>query len=201
MSEYPNSRYNQVLSNHIGNQAKIKLLILDVDGVLTDGTKVYDTNHNPVYKSFKCKDFTAIKRFIASGVQVVMLSGDSWNEQMAKKRNIPFYCTRGKDLSLDKSKFIAQFEETYNVNQENMAFVGDDYFDLSMFKKLFWTFSPSDAPDIIKNNSLYVTKTCGGEGVVVEIYDFLCSRGFIEDASEDKVIELDKKEAASADMK
>ena len=129
MSEYPNSKYNDYLNNFIGNKSKIKLLILDVDGVLTDGTKVYDANHNPVSKRFMCKDFTAIKRFIASGVKVIMLSGDSWNKSMADKRNIPFYCTRGKDLSLDKSKYISFLEEEYSVSRENMAFVGDDYFE------------------------------------------------------------------------
>lgn len=201
MSEYPDFKYNQLLDNCLGNQSKIKLLILDVDGVLTDGTKVYDREHNPVHKTFRCKDFTAIKRFIAAGVKVIMLSGDAWNRDMAYKRNIPFYCTRGDDLSLDKSRYISHLESTYNVKSENMAFVGDDYFDLSMFKKLFWSFSPSDAPQIIKDNSLYVLKSKGGEGVIVELYDFLVAKGVVSEATEEAVAELDKKEASSAAMK
>lgn len=201
MSEYPNFKYSQLLNNCIGNLSKIKLLILDVDGVLTDGIKVYDKEHNPVYKNFRCKDFTAIKRFIASGINVVMLSGDAWNRDMAHKRNIPFYCTRGNDLSLDKSRYIDHLEDKYNIKSENMAFVGDDYFDLSMFKKLFWTFCPSDAPQIIKDNSLYVLNSKGGEGVIVELYDFLLSKNIVIDATEEEVAELDKKEASSANMK
>jgi 3-deoxy-D-manno-octulosonate 8-phosphate phosphatase (KDO 8-P phosphatase) len=201
MSEYPDFKYNQLLDNCLGNQSKIKLLILDVDGVLTDGTKVYDREHNPIHKTFRCKDFTAIKRFIAAGVKVIMLSGDAWNRDMAQKRNIPFYCTRGDDLSLDKSRYISHLESTYNVKSENMAFVGDDYFDLSMFNKLFWSFSPSDAPQIIKDNSLYVLKSKGGEGVIVELYDFLVAKGVVSEASEEAVAELDKKEVSSADMK
>lgn len=201
MSEYPDFKYNQLLDNCLGNQSKIKLLILDIDGVLTDGTKVYDREHNPIHKTFRCKDFTAIKRFIAAGVKVIMLSGDAWNRDMAQKRNIPFYCTRGDDLSLDKSRYISHLESTYNVKSENMAFVGDDYFDLSMFNKLFWSFSPSDAPQIIKDNSLYVLKSKGGEGVIVELYDFLVAKGVVSEASEEAVAELDKKEVSSADMK
>ena len=142
MSEYPVTTYSYTLSECIGEKSKIKLLILDIDGVLTDGTKVYTEKHEPVYKRFRCKDFTAIKRFIAAGVQVIMLSGDNWNAEMARQRNIPFYCTRGSDLGLDKSVYLSHLESTYNVKRENMAFVGDDYFDLSMFKTLFWTFSP-----------------------------------------------------------
>ncbi len=201
MSEYPDFKYNQLLDNCLGSQSKIKLLILDIDGVLTDGTKVYDRDHNPIRKSFRCKDFTAIKRFIAAGVKVVMLSGDAWNRNMAQKRNIPFYCTRGDDLSLDKSRYISHLESTYGVKSENMAFVGDDYFDLSMFKKLFWSFSPSDAPQIIKDNSLYVLNSKGGEGVIVELYDFLVLKGIVSEATEEEVAELDKKESSSADMK
>ena len=200
MSEYP-ATYSSTLSECIGEKAKIKLLILDVDGVLTDGTKVYDENHTPLYKRFRCKDFTAIKRFVAAGVKVIMLSGDNWNSDMAKKRNIPFYCTRGSDLGLDKSVYLKHLEATYDVNQENMAFVGDDYFDLSMFKSLFWTFAPSDSPRIIRQNCLYLLKSKGGQGVVQELYDFLVGKGIVVDASEKDVADLDKAEASSAAMK
>ena len=72
---------------------RIKLLILDVDGVITDGTKIYNSDHTPVGKRYMCKDFTAIKRFAAAGVKVIMISGDGWNRNMAAKRNIDFYCT------------------------------------------------------------------------------------------------------------
>ena len=183
MSEYP-ATYSSTLNECIGEKAKIKLLILDIDGVLTDGTKVYTEDHKPVYKRFRCKDFTAIKRFVAAGVQVIMLSGDNWNSDMAKQRNIPFYCTRGSDLGLDKSVYLSHLEATYNVKQENMAFVGDDYFDLSMFKSLFWTFAPSDSPRIIRQNCLYLLKSKGGQGVVQELYDFLVGKGIVVDASE-----------------
>ena len=162
---------------------------------------MYDENHTPLYKRFRCKDFTAIKRFVAAGVKVIMLSGDNWNSDMAKKRNIPFYCTRGSDLGLDKSVYLKHLEATYDVKQENMAFVGDDYFDLSMFKSLFWTFAPSDSPRIIRQNCLYLLKSKGGQGVVQELYDFLVGKGIVQNASEEAVAELDKAEASSAAMK
>jgi len=142
----------------------IKLLILDVDGVLTDGTKFYNEKHEVLGKRYMCKDFTAIKRFAAAGVKVIMLSGDNFNRHMAEKRNIPFYCSRGSDLSLDKSRFINVFIEEYGVSKEEMCFVGDDYFDLSMFKSLKHCFSTNDAPQIIKNNS-YMTLSRNGEPV------------------------------------
>ena len=179
---------------------KIELLILDIDGVLTDGTKVYDVHHNVLSKKFKCKDFTAIKRFIAAGVKVVMLSGDIFNKSMAKKRNIDFYCSRNDDLSLDKSRYVDVFSEKYNVKPDKMAFVGDDYFDLSIFNKLDYTFCPSDAPDIIMEESLYTLKSPGGEGVIVELYDMFIRKGWLTNATEEQVADLDKKEITSEEM-
>ena len=65
----------------------IKLLILDVDGVLTDGKKYYDSKGKVVMKTFCDKDWTAIKRFKALGVQVVFLTGDPFNTKIASQRN------------------------------------------------------------------------------------------------------------------
>ena len=119
---------------------------------------------------------------------------------MAEKRNIPFYCSRGADLSLDKSRFIELFENKYNVSRSEMCFVGDDYFDLSMFKALEICFSTNDAPQIIKDNSYKTLNRNGGEGVIVELYDYFLSQGWLTDATEEKVANLDKLEATSKEM-
>ena len=119
---------------------------------------------------------------------------------MAKKRNIDFYCSRGSDLSLDKSRYLQQFEETYNIPIENMAFVGDDFFDLSIIKKLNYTYCPSNSPRILKDNCLEVIDVKSGEGVIMKLYDLLNKSGYIKDASEEDVLELDKKEITSKEM-
>jgi 3-deoxy-D-manno-octulosonate 8-phosphate phosphatase (KDO 8-P phosphatase) len=178
----------------------IELLILDVDGVLTDGTKVYNINHEVVSKRYLCKDFTAIKRIIAAGVNVIMISGDNFNESMAKKRNIDFFCSRGADLSLDKSRFLDLFEKKYQVPREKMAFVGDDYFDLSMFKSLKTTFCPCDAPLVIRENASYVLNSRGGDGAIVELYDLLFKLGCLNEATEEEVASLDRLQASSKEM-
>jgi 3-deoxy-D-manno-octulosonate 8-phosphate phosphatase (KDO 8-P phosphatase) len=182
------------------NLGEIKLIILDVDGVLTDGTKVYDESHKVLTKNFRCKDFTAIKRFIAAGINIVMVSGDNFNRSMAEKRNIEFYCSRNSDLSLDKSRYVSLFEEKYNIKSENIAFVGDDYFDLSIIKTLKYTFCPSDSPKIVKDNCFLTLNSRGGEGVIVELYDFLIQENFIMDADPKEIEMLDKKEITSQEM-
>ena len=179
---------------------KIKLLILDVDGVLTDGTKQYDVNHNVLSKRFLCKDFTAIKRFIAAGIRIVMLSGDNFNRAMAEKRNIDFYCSRNTDLSLDKSRYLDVFKEKYNIDIKDMGFIGDDYFDLSIIRCLKYTFCPSDAPDIVKENVSNILNSSGGNGVLVELYDFFIKQKLINEPCESVVADLDKQEASSHEM-
>ncbi len=82
-----------------------------------------------------------------------------------------------------------------------MSFVGDDFFDLSIIKILSYTFCPSDSPRIVKDNCKYTLTSKGGDGVIVELYDFLIEQGFILDASEEIVNELDKKEITSEEMK
>ena len=66
----------------------IKLVILDVDGVMTDGKKYYDRDGNVVMKNFCDKDWTAVKRFRAIGIPVVFLTGDPFNAKILSNRNL-----------------------------------------------------------------------------------------------------------------
>ena len=146
----------------------IKLLILDIDGVMTDGTKVYGLDGLTIGKRYCDRDFTSIKQFKASGVQVCFLSGDDKvNEQMAKNRKTDFYYSRGRE----KTDFLLEFEKTYNCSIGEMAYVGDDIFDIPLMKIANYSFAPSNASDEVKKMSKYVLKSKGGEGVVDEIYE------------------------------
>ena len=180
------------------SKSKIKLLILDVDGVMTDGHKIYDQKHMVFYKKFQDKDFTAIKRFKASGIKVVFLSGYKWNKQMAKKRNIDIYISRGKYQN--KSEFISIFKKNYSVSASEMAYVGDDLFDLSIIKELKYTFCTSDSPEIIKNNCFCILKAKGGENVIVELYEYFLKKKYVKDSSLKKLYELDTLEISSKNM-
>ena len=145
------------------------LLILDVDGVLTNGTKVYDIEGNVVNKVFNDRDFTAIKRFKEKGVNVCFLSGDKkFNEEIAKKRNIDFFYGRNDNGEMDKISKLRELLIQYN--SKKFAYVGDDYYDLEMIKSSDTSFCPNDAVDDIKKASDYVLNLKGSEGVVAEIF-------------------------------
>ena len=110
-----------------------KLLILDVDGVLTTGLKTYDTNGKVISKTFSDRDFTAIKQFICSGVKVIFLSGDNQiNSIIAKNRKIDFFYSRKTDGQLSKSECAREILNKHNLSLEQVIFVGDDLFDIEM---------------------------------------------------------------------
>ena len=170
------------------------LLILDVDGVLTDGKKYYDNTGRGVYKTFCDRDFTAIKKFKAAGWRVVFLSGDrNVNESVANNRNIPFYCNRDESGMIDKAEFIKIFEERYYIDRDRMFYVGDDIFDINIMKNVGYKFCPADAASEVKEVA-HVLKSEGGNNVISELYEYLCFLNLVEKVSIDEVIDLDRNE-------
>jgi len=172
---------------------KIKLAILDIDGIMTDGKKYYGLDGIPFAKIYCDKDFTAIKRLRGAGVEVCFLSGDERvNMAMAKNRNIPFYSARGKD----KADFVKDFEKQFGIDKKDMLYIGDDLFDLSIMKVVGHAFCPEDSPDILKNfcGCKNTIPRKGGENVIAKMVDILLARGQVDDCSMEDIEALDKKE-------
>jgi len=152
----------------------IKLIILDIDGVMTDGKKAYDLNGEVLFKKYNDKDFSAIDLFRLKGVEVCFLSGDlKVNEEMARIRKIDFWYSRRPDGSLNKNEFIPKFEDKYGVTTDEMLYVGDDYYDLSIIRELKHTVCTADAPEYVKREVSIILTRNGGDGVVAELYDRL----------------------------
>ena len=154
----------------------IKVLILDIDGVLTDGKKVYDNNGLCCYKVFCDKDFTAIKRLKTIGVDVCFLSGDeNVNKALSKNRNIDFYFSRGKC----KTQFLKTLCDKYKCLTKEIAFMGDDLFDLPISKEVGYSFCPSDACRELKESCTLTLNNKGGENVVMELVNYLMDHELI----------------------
>jgi len=175
----------------------LKLLILDIDGVMTNGTKTYDNSGKAVFKQFNDLDFTAIKRFLVSGVPVVFLSGDeNINKAMAEKRNIPFYWARVNG-GLGKEKFVPIFEDKYKISRNDMAYVGDDIFDIPIMKLVGLVMCPEDALWDVRRISHDILRRKGGQGVVAEAFELAEVRGYIpkwRDEDFSRLLYIDKKE-------
>ena len=152
----------------------IKLVMLDIDGVMTDGTKMYGEDHNVIAKNYCDRDFTAIKRMKDSGLRVCFLSGDRRiNEKMALHRKIDFYYSRNKLSDLES------ILSRYNCSLLEAVYVGDDIFDVPVLRQVGFSFCPSDAPLDVKASCSHVLKSHGGRSAVAELYDTLVQTGLV----------------------
>lgn len=163
----------------------LKLLILDVDGVMTDGTKTYNGKHNVLSKRYADKDFTAIRLFKRLKISVCLLSSDKrMNEAMAEKRGIDFFYSRNPDGSIDKKQFLPQLLEKYQSDIDQTVYIGDDFFDLDIMLELPYEnrVCPQDSPMYVKEKCGKVLKRKGGTGVIAEfLEDYLISSGRSEE--------------------
>ena len=175
----------------------IKLLILDVDGVMTDGIKYYDREGTVKLKTFCDKDWTAIKRFRAIAINVVFLTGDPYNISILENRNLHVIANRGEGFHSDKKNYLGKILEDYKCSDAETVYVGDDLFDIGIMRKVFHPYCLIDSPRCVKQVSK-VLPVKGGENVVMTLFDTLEIDGLLPYFSYDKVIdkiyELDLKE-------
>lgn len=173
-----------------------KLLILDVDGILTTGLKYYDIEGNVISKTFGDRDFTAIKQFICAGIDVIFLSGDRQvNSKVAENRNIPFFYSRRDNGNLSKSDCAKEILKDYNLTKREVIFVGDDLFDIEMRDFCGLMACPSNSHYLMKDKSDYILNTKSGEGCVQELFEKLISDNIIKSPTLEDVINRDSKES------
>ena len=176
---------------------KIKLLILDVDGVMTDGIKYYDREGTVKLKTFCDKDWTAIKRFRAIGINVVFLTGDPYNVSILENRNLHVIANRGSGFHSDKANYLDDILKQYDCTEKETAYVGDDLFDLGIMKKVKYAYCPRDAPRCVRETANLLSAE-GGQNVIMHLFDTMELKGLIPfvpyDNVIDKIYELDLKE-------
>ena len=149
---------------------KIKLLILDVDGVLTDGNLFYDYQGNQI-KRFSVKDGLGIRYLHKAGLNICIVSGGK--EDVIKKRaedlNIKYiYC-----YVKNKKEKVEILQEEFKVKKENILYVGDDLNDLTVRKVVGLLIAPNDASKKLKKFCNAILKNNGGCGAIRELAERL----------------------------
>ena len=146
------------------------MVILDVDGVMTDGRIIYDSN-GMEYKCFNVHDGYGIARAIELGLKLAMLSGRSSKilDHRAKRLGIT-ELHQGAD---DKVVVFEKIRNRHRLKNEEVCFIGDDEFDLPLLKLVGFSASPRDAIERVKNKVDYVAGKNGGKGAVREILDLI----------------------------
>lgn len=158
---------NQTL---IKKARQLKLLILDVDGVLTDGRLFFD-NNGVEYKCFHARDGHGIKLLRQTGVEVAVISGRKSNSVALRMQSLGI-----EHVYQGHENKIAAFEEIItklNIGAEQAAHVGDDVLDLPIMKRVGLAIAVQDANFAVKQRADWCTQIMGGMGAVREVCDFI----------------------------
>ena len=153
--------------------SKIKLIIIDNDGVLTDGKIIYD-NNKLESKNFNAKDGLGIKLLQFSDIKLAIITGRNSNvvEQRCNDLQIKLLY-QGVRNKLEKTTKLLK---DLNLDWENIAYMGDDWNDFPVMEKCNISAVPADAFDDIKSRVDLVTKRNGGEGAVREFIELILKK-------------------------
>lgn len=149
---------------------KIKLLLTDVDGCMTDASVYYGSNHEK-FKKFNMQDGMAVRLLKENGILTGIISSD---ESDATKY-------RAEDLNFDyifvgvkeKEKVFYELLENVNLKKDEVAYMGDDIQDLCILEKVGYSVAPNNAVEDVKNKVTYVTKKNGGDGAFREFAEYI----------------------------
>ena len=149
---------------------KLKLLILDVDGVLTDGKLFFDNAGNE-YKSFHARDGHGIKLLRQTGVEVAVISGRKSNSVALRMQSLGIaHVYQGHE---DKRAAFDELIEKIGITPEQAAHVGDDLLDLPIMMRVGLAIAVDDANFAVKQRAHWCTSLPGGHGAVREVCDFI----------------------------
>jgi 3-deoxy-D-manno-octulosonate 8-phosphate phosphatase (KDO 8-P phosphatase) len=156
---------------HIEERLKnIKLLLLDVDGVMTDGRIVYDANGVET-KFFNVKDGHGIKMLQRAGIEVGIISGRE--SQVVTNRAAELGISLVYQKALDKLSPYLEILASRGLRDEEVAFMGDDIIDIPVMRRVGFAAAPLDALDYVVENAHFVAVNRGGWGAVRELCDLI----------------------------
>jgi len=154
---------NPIPPHIVDKAARVRLIILDVDGVLTDGRLYYGDDGNE-YKSFYSRDGHGLKMLQSHGLDIAILSGRS---SIATARRMAELNVCHVYLGVeDKLSVFATFLEQQGLHTEQVAYVGDDIIDLPVMARVGLAIAVADADPFVKRHAHWQTPNPGGHGAV-----------------------------------
>lgn len=150
--------------------ANIRLLALDVDGVLTDGRLYFDQQGNEL-KAFYTRDGLGLKALQRFDITIAIITGRESRivADRASQLGIEFVY-QGRD---DKLNALAELVSDSGINEQQICYAGDDWIDIPVLTRVGFSVAPADAAPAVKQRVHWVTQASGGFGAVREICDFI----------------------------
>ena len=149
---------------------KIKLLVTDVDGVLTDGGRYY-SDKGEISKKFHVRDGMAVNILLRNKIKTLILTKEksSITKKWAKDMNV----TQVYSAYKNKEIALTSICKKYKISPDNVAYIGDDVNDISVLKKVGLSAAPHDAVSQVKKVADYRCKHNGGNGCFREFADLI----------------------------
>lgn len=150
--------------------AKIKLVVFDVDGVLTDGRLILGENGNE-YKIFHVRDGHGLVMLLTTACEVAVITARSSNIVANRMAELGIqYVYQGQK---NKANALLDLVAKLNINVENVAYVGDDVIDLPAMTKVGLPIAVADAHPTVIEHALWISEKKGGQGAVREVCELI----------------------------
>ncbi len=149
---------------------KIKLLIMDVDGVLTDGRIIY-TNSGDELKFFDVTDGMGLALFARAGLKTAVLTAKK--SRIVAKRAKILHIDKAYQNALRKGEVFEEILKNFKVRASEICFIGDDLVDLPVLRKVGFAVAVPNAAVEVKERAHYITKKEGGRGAVREVVEII----------------------------
>lgn len=168
--EIINQYFSQVSAVVWEKASQIKLLLTDIDGVLTDGGIIYD-NAGMEFKKFQVKDGLIVQHLRRNHILVGAITGRKSLvvENRCEELKFDFHYHGIKE----KGKKLTELLETLELEDSEVAYIGDDLIDMPILQRVGLSCAPSDALHYVSAQVDFVSRFRGGEGVFREIADLL----------------------------
>ena len=153
----------------VSKYKKIKLVLCDVDGVLTDGGMYY-SKKGEILKKFHTRDGMAIELLSKHGIKTGFITKEKSLITKSRAEKVNAFVFLGiKNKELELKKICRKFK----ITTQQIAYIGDDINDTNIMKQVGFSAVPNDGMNNIKNISDYICKTKGGRGVLREVADLI----------------------------
>ncbi len=171
--------HNDSVGLEVSKLRNIKMLVLDVDGILTDCRVWMDAN-GEWRRFFSLRDGAGMVRLIEKGYKIAVITASKSQDIQARMKHLGvhfFY-----EGSMDKIPAFEKLQKESGLGAKEMAYMGDDFFDIPILEKVSFAATVPEAPDEIKTHVHYVTERNGGNGAVREVCDYLYKYGAFSEA-------------------
>lgn len=153
----------------------IKMLVLDVDGVLTD-CRLWMDSDGEWKRIYSVRDGVGIKALAEAGYKLAIITGASAKDVRSRAKMLGFhYFYEG---AVDKWPSFEKLQNESGIKPSEMAYIGDDIFDIPLIQAVAFGATVPEAVEEVIEKAHYVTKRQGGNGAVREVCSFILKYGF-----------------------